>query len=213
MQTQLLDQRTRRVLHDEVLPLIHTAMLALAGGEHKEDALARLSDAHREISALLRDLPAIVTPDVARLGPLAALRKAVEGEFGPSFAAVTWEMDPEAERLAALLPPLQAETLYYAGRELVRNAARHARPPAGHGRTLRVAAGCEGGTIRVVVEDNGAGWDGRAEGLMHAPGHGLELHAALMAIAGGSIGVEARAEGGARGVLLMPARTSPELGR
>ena len=30
--TQVLDQRTRRVLHDEVLPLIHTAMLSLASG-------------------------------------------------------------------------------------------------------------------------------------------------------------------------------------
>lgn len=209
VQTQLLDQRTRRVLHDEVLPLIHTAMLSVASGERSADALARLSDAHREVSALLRDLPAIVTPDVSRLGPLAALRKAVEGEFAPALASVSWEGEPEAERRAALLSPLQAETLYYAGRELVRNAAQHARPPGGGGCALRVDVSCDGGMIRVVVEDNGEGWDGRVEERAHAHGHGLELHTALMAIAGGSLAVEARAGGSARGVLLMPARMEP----
>ncbi len=95
--TQLLDQRTRRVLHDEVLPLIHTAMLGVASGERSETALERLSEAHRQISALLRDLPAATTPDVARLGPLAALRKAVEGEFGQAFESVTWAVDDEAD--------------------------------------------------------------------------------------------------------------------
>lgn len=30
--TQVLDQRTRCMLHDEVLPLIHTVMLSLSAG-------------------------------------------------------------------------------------------------------------------------------------------------------------------------------------
>jgi signal transduction histidine kinase len=183
-QTQLLDQRTRRVLHDEVLPLIHTAMLTVSTGQERDVALQRLSEAHAQISALLRDLPAATTPDVARLGPIAALRKAIQGEFGSSFDAVTWEVDPEAERIAQALPTLKAETLYYAGRELVRNAARHAQPQEGEGRKLKVSACRKDGQLRLVVEDNGQGWDGIAP-----PGHGLELHTALMAIAGGSLTV------------------------
>ena len=194
VQTQLLDQRTRRVLHDEVLPLIHTAMLAVASGEHKEAAMERLSDAHREISALLRDLPVTTTPDVARLGPLAALRKAVEGEFRQAFESVTWEIDDEVERATAALPPLKAETLYFAGRELVRNAARHARPGPGEGCRLKIAATHGDGWMRIVVEDNGSEWEGRA-----AQGHGLELHTALMAIAGGSLSVEATGGAGRGG--------------
>ncbi len=206
VQTQLLDQRTRRVLHDEVLPLIHTAMLAVAGGGQKDglpdraNALERLADAHRQVSALLRDLPAATTPDVARLGALAALRKAVEGEFGNAFESVTWEVDTEAERAAAGLPPLKAETLYFAGRELVRNAARHARPQSGGRPSLKVSAALQDDAIRVVIEDNGSGWDGRA-----APGHGLELHTALMAIAGGSLSVTG-APAGARAELVLPAK-------
>ena len=39
--TQLLDQRTRRVLHDEVLPLIHTAMLSLPPDAAAQTAVAR----------------------------------------------------------------------------------------------------------------------------------------------------------------------------
>ncbi len=198
-QTQLLDQRTRRVLHDEVLPLIHTAMLTVSAGQEREVALQRLSEAHAQISALLRDLPAATTPDVARLGPLAALRKAVEGEFSQSFDAVTWEVDEAAEETARQLPALKAETLYYAGRELIRNAARHAQPQKGEGRTLKVSALRPDGQLRVKVEDNGQGWDGVAP-----PGHGLELHTALMAIAGGSLTLSNWSKTGTRAELALP---------
>ena len=204
VQTQLLDQRTRRVLHDEVLPLIHTAMLAVASGDRSEAALERLSDAHREISALLRALPVTTTPEVARLGPLAALRKAVDGEFGRAFESVVWEISEEAERAACSLPPLKAETLYFAGRELVRNAARHARPQDGEYCRLKVAATSQDGQLRVMVEDNGNGWDGCA-----AQGHGLELHTALMAIAGGSLSVEPVGSAGTRGMLILPVPRAP----
>ena len=199
-QTQLLDQRTRRVLHDEVLPLIHTAMLTVSAGQEREVALQRLSEAHAQIAALLRDLPASPTPDVARLGPLAALRKAVETEFGQAFHAVTWEVDEEADSAARQLPALKAETLYFAGRELIRNVARHAQPQEGEGRELRVRASRADGHLWLRVEDNGSGWDGHAP-----PGHGLELHSALLAIAGGSLIVEATVRPGACAQISLPA--------
>lgn len=192
--TQLLDQRTRRVLHDEVLPLIHTAMLSLPPGAASETAVTRLSEAHGQVSALLRDLPVSTTPDVARLGPIAALRRAVEGEFGAAFVTVDWECDEAAERAAAALPSVKAETLYWAARELVRNAARHAQPAGGAPRRLRVSATCEGGQLVVAVQDNGD-----AAGIAAAPGHGLALHTTLMAIAGGALTVQTLPAGGTRG--------------
>jgi len=130
--TQILDQRTRRVLHDEVLPLIHTAMLALAAGQPAEAALQQLSETHAQVSDLLRELPPTVTPEIARLGLLGALRKAVEVEFAPAFAGVAWHSEEGVEAQAARLSPLAAETVYFAARELVRNAAKHARPAAAH---------------------------------------------------------------------------------
>lgn len=199
--TQLLDQRTRRVLHDEVLPLIHTAtimIVSLPSDAAAQTAVARLSEAHGQISALLRDLPMTTTPDVARLGPLAALRKVVEGEFGPAFAAVIWDCDENAQRAAAELPSMKAETLYYAARELVRNAARHARPAEETGLELKVGATCKDGQLILTVEDNGGGPSASA-----TPGHGLELHTALMAIAGGSLTVQSAPGRGARGELSL----------
>ena len=87
--TQHLDQRTRRVLHDEVLPLIHTGMLMLATGADKDAvALHQLSDAHQQVSNLLRELPSTTTPDVARLGLLPALRKMIDVEFAAAFDAI-----------------------------------------------------------------------------------------------------------------------------
>ena len=71
------------MLHDEVLPLIHTAMLSLSAGKPADVAFKQLSDAHQEVSNLLRDLPMTTTPDIARLGLIATLRKMVDVEFAP----------------------------------------------------------------------------------------------------------------------------------
>ena len=84
------------------------------------------------------------TPDVTRLGVFAALRKATADEFASAFESVTWTCDEDAEHAAKRLPAIKAETLYYAARELVRNAARHAQPSAG-GLHLAISATCTAG--------------------------------------------------------------------
>ena len=91
--TQMLDQRTRRMLHDEVLPLIHTAMLSLASGATAEAAIQQLGAAHQEVSNLLRALPPTVTPEIARLGLLEALKRMVAVEFAAAFDEVTWRCE------------------------------------------------------------------------------------------------------------------------
>jgi signal transduction histidine kinase len=95
---------------------------------------------------------------------------------------------------------LATETLYYAAREIVRNAAKYARP-AGETAPLRllVAAAVEDGRLALAIEDNGRG-AARTAGQ----GHGLELHSTLMAIAGGSLSIEASPGQMTRVCLLMP---------
>jgi len=184
--TQILDQRTRRVLHDEVLPLIHTAMLALAAGQPAQAALQQLSDAHGQVSDLLRELPPTVTPEIARLGLLGALRKAVEVEFAPAFAQVAWRCAEGVEAQAAALSPLAAETVYFAAREIVRNAAKHARPADQAGRLrLEITARVAEGQLLITLEDNGAGIKEET-----GSGHGLALHSTLMAVVGGSLSLD-----------------------
>lgn len=98
-----------------------------------------------------------------------------------ALESVTWQVDDSA------------------GRELVRNAARHAQPAKSEGRRLTVTAACGAGAIRVGVQDNGREWDARV-----TPGHGLELHTALMAIAGGSLTMESSPPAGVRAELTLP---------
>ncbi len=198
--TQLLDQRTRRVLHDEVLPQIHTAMLALAAGEDEEAVMAQLSRAHQDVSRLLRELPAIVAPDIARLGLIPALRRTVENEFARSFDDIIWRIDDDAAQALDALPPPAQEAIYYAARELVRNAAKHAFVgDNGGSRRVTFRAWLGEGTVQLSVEDNGRGVMAAGE-----QGRGLSLHGALMAVAGGSLALESMPGRYTRGVLQMP---------
>lgn len=180
--TQMLDQRTRRVLHDDVLPLIHTAMLSLAAGQGQHQVMEQLSRAHQDISRLLRELPAITTPDIARLGFIPALRRTIEGEFTRSFDDIVWQIDDEASRALDHLNPQAQEALYYAARELVRNAAKHAFPEANFSpRQMTVRAWLDEQTLQLSVEDNGvgasaSGVDGRGRRFAFAGEHARTLH-------------------------------------
>lgn len=199
--TQVLDQRTRRVLHDEVLPLIHTAMLSLASGATADNAIQELSAAHGEVSNLLRALPPTVMPEIARLGLLDALRRMVAVEFATAFDEVTWRCDVGVEARAERLSPLAAETLYYAAREAVRNAAKHAQPPdRADGLRLEILARIADQQLQLIIADNGPG-------LPSTPGsgQGLALHSTLMAVVGGSLALETMPGQGARVVLAIPA--------
>jgi len=199
--TQVLDQRTRRVLHDEVLPLIHTAMLSLASGATAEAAIQQLGAAHQEVSNLLRTLPPTVAPEIMRLGLLEALKRMVAVEFAAAFDEVTWHCDAGTEDQAARLSPLAAETLYYAVREAVRNAAKHARrPDLPTGLQLTLTARVADQQLQLAIADNGLG-------LPQAPGNGqgLALHSTLMAVVGGSLALETNAGLGTRVVLAVGA--------
>ncbi len=198
--SQLLDQRTRRVLHDEVLPLIHTAMLSLAAGETTETALDHLSEAHQEVSTLLRELPITTTPDITRLGLLGALRKMIVTDFAQTFDAVEWYDSDGVEQETGRLSPMAVETLYYATRELVRNAAKHARPDdSSDPLQLSISTALKNDQLEIIIEDNGVGLD-RSD----SDGQGLALHGALMAIAGGSLALDTVPGQFTRAQLLMP---------
>jgi two-component sensor histidine kinase len=200
--TQLLDQRTRRVLHDEVAPLIHTAMLSLAAGEEQSQIMAQLSRAHHEISGLLRELPAIITPDISRLGFIPALQRTVQETFSRSFDVIHWQIDENAARALNQLNPQAQEALYFAARELVRNAAKHAFPgDEDITRQLTVRASCTGHDVQLIIEDNGTGLLARAGS---EAGHGISLHGALMAVAGGELALESLPGQYTRGILQIP---------
>jgi signal transduction histidine kinase len=243
-ESQVLDRRARRVLHDDVLPLLHTAMLSLMSGDGRkpgdgpasqppaQPSIDLLADAHHRISDLLREMPPTVAPDIARLGLVKALRKAVEEDFAGAFDSVEWQVDPAATDALSDISPLSAEVVFYAAREAIRNAARYGRDNPARPLHLRVAVMWRGG-LEILVEDDGVGLPLGAEaaptsanghagngvnGTMPAEeslvtpngsaggsGQGLALHSTMMAVVGGSLSTESVPGEYTRVVLSLPA--------
>jgi signal transduction histidine kinase len=194
---QVVDRRMRRELHDEVLPVLHTSLLKLSAAQSQDPevqaAAAQLAGLHRQISALLRDLPSPGSPDLPRLGLVAALRRMVEQDLAGPFDQARFSAGAEADSAARRLTPIAAEVLYYAAREAVRNAARHARTERPLHLNVTIAA-VNG--LTVVVEDNGAGLPNTLTATQpdstDGAGQGLALHTTLMAVIGGSLELESQ---------------------
>lgn len=193
-ESQVLDRRARRLLHDDILPQLHTALLMLSAGVapangNTAEAVVLLSNTHQQISNLLREMPAATPPILGRLGLIKALQALVADEFNDAFDGVAWQIEPGAETLLQTLPPLTAEVIFYATREVIRNAARHGRGDDPQ-RPLHLAviiAADHGLTIQ--IEDNGVGLE--TSGPLHnGSGQGLALHSAMLAVVGGVLDVE-----------------------
>jgi signal transduction histidine kinase len=204
VESQMADLLARRVLHDEVLPNLQAALIALdsrpvpagarpgAGSAQAAVAAGLLSDSHRRIADLLRQIPTVTTADLDRLGLVAVLQRSVNDELAADFDRLTWQIDPQAEEAARHLPPAAAEVLFYAAREAARNAARHGRDPQTSAPLhLHLAIDAHDG-FEIVVEDNGVGLPGSALDQNGAPGsgRGLALYSTMMAVVGGSLAVD-----------------------
>ena len=205
-ESRLLDGQARRVLHDDILPQLHTAMLLLGSGEGpatRQETVLMLTSVHRQIANLLHDMPVPATDEVSRLGLIGALRHAVEGELGSVFDGVVWQIEPDAERITQRMPTLTAEVVVFAAREAVRNAARYGRNgdpsrPLHLGVTLQWRDGLE-----VIIEDDGVGL-GSSGALAGGSGHGLALHGTMMAVVGGTLTAESEPEKYTRVSLALP---------
>ncbi len=195
-ETQVLDQQTRRVLHDDVLPLLHTSMLVLnrprtdnSPSDEIDEAISLLSEAHHRIADLLQKIPVNRVSEINRSGLFGALYKTLEQELAQNFEAIDWQVSPQAEEITASMPSLTKEVLFYAAREAMRNAARHGRgTQLTSPLSLRVAVRCEDG-LEISIEDNGVGIL-RETHAQPDGGHGLALHSTMMAVIGGSLALE-----------------------
>ena len=216
-ESQLLDQQTRRALHDDILPQIHAVLLSLSGipqgrlGEGWQDngaetidaAVITLASLHRQITQLLQELPRPVAPELARFGLIGALRQVVDVELKPAFDSISWQVTPDIESALVVLPPFVVEVVYYAAREALRNAGKHARSKRSSSPLhLRVQALLDS-DLKLVVEDNGVGIED-ANSAADGSGQGLSLHSTMMAVLGGSLEVESRRGEYTRVILTLP---------
>lgn len=202
-ESQVADRRTRRVLHDDVLPQIHTTLLSLSASNTEHlTAIESLSDTHRQISGLLRDLPIVTTSEVIQTGLITALQKTIKNEFPEAFEQVTWEIAEEIEAQLKQLSELTSEVVYFAAREAIRNAARYGWTgnllP-----TLKISVNQQAQKCEIVIEDNCPGNPDIKE-KEYSSGKGLALHSTLMAVIGGELYFEQVPKRGARVVLHVP---------
>lgn len=208
VESELLDRQARRVLHDEVLPCLHAALLKLGDFSQNDtwnlnDVTELLSDAHRQISDLLLELPKISTPELVRLGMVPALQQVIQREFPNDFGQVIWIVEPDAEKHLHDLPPLAAEVIYFAAREVIRNSARHAHSKENGGALrLKNQFTWENG-LKIQIEDNGVGLS-LGETETDGTGQGLALHSTMMAVINGSLSVESIPGEFTRVVLYLP---------
>jgi signal transduction histidine kinase len=204
MESQIVDRRTRRVLHDDVLPQLHTTMLMLSGSPGSADAIAMLASAHRQIADLLHDLPVPVGGDIARLGLGDAIHQVATRELGGSFDSVDWQATAEVTERTRELSPLATEVLFYAAREAIRNAARHGRGGDPQRKlALHIGIHWDAGGLQVQIDDDGVGL-GNATSGSGGGGRGLMLHSTMLAVVGGSLTAERGSLAGTRVLLLLP---------
>ncbi len=207
------------MLHDQVLPQLHLALLYLSGlsetattpqaGDAPRAAAIRqamdaLAAAHRQISDLMRDAAA-APHHLAQHGLVAALQIWVETDC--HFEEVAWEVGPEVAQRMERLPVFVAEVIWFATQELVRNAARHGRGgDAQRPLRLRIAVHAEDG-LQLAVEDDGVGFQsqgGPSPGAHAGSGSGLQFHGTMLAAVGASLEVMALPGGGTRAVIQFP---------
>ncbi len=206
-ESQILDQQTRRTLHDDVLPDLHAALLGLSSESTNgptADAIALLTEVHRQISDLLRQMPKTTAPTLARVGLIGALEQVIADELAGMFDAVSWQVEPAAKAAVRTLPPLIMEVLFYAVREAVRNAAHHGRDDdLEQPLHLSVGLTCREGLV-ITIEDDGVGIETTK---VSGRGHGLALHSTMLAIVGGLLDVESVPGTYTRVAITLPRQT------
>jgi signal transduction histidine kinase len=105
------------------------------------------------------------------------------------------------------MPFLEAEVLFYAAREAIKNSARYGRAAQGKPLELGIRVNSQEG-LRMVIEDNGTGVDPRIEPVQAhhrgGSGQGLAIHSTLLAVIGGSLSLDSEPGRYTRVILALP---------
>ncbi|PJZ78490.1 ATP-binding protein [Leptospira neocaledonica] len=179
---RLSDQKTRQILHDEILPEIHSLILEISNdksGSLNLEYANSLTSLHKRISSLLREM-SDTGLEISRIGLIPMLQKlqAVEAK---DFNLI-WEIDPITNFQTENYPPEVQEVLYYAFRESLRNAVKY----SGEVRSeILIHIQYENG-LSIQIK-NEIGKDHTSIG---SSGQGLKIHSALLRIFHGSLTLE-----------------------
>jgi signal transduction histidine kinase len=204
---ELERRRLARELHDETGQALTSILLGLRTLEETLDGpgpQAAVADLRELVVATLQDVRRLAVelrPKVLDdFGLVPALERLTETFAEQTGIVVRFESGLGAERL-----PAEVETaLYRIVQESLTNIVKHA-----HARTISIALTRKPGTVAVVVEDDGQGFDpaGVREG-----GFGLEGMRERVGLLDGRLQVESSEGAGTTLVAEVPASQAPERG-
>jgi signal transduction histidine kinase len=203
-------RRIARELHDAVGQALSSVKLELVVAQQKLDRIGvgamLLSDAQASADIALssvRNLSHLLHPSALDdLGLIAALDSHLAEFRRRQDIAVAFVHDGIEGRQ----PPETERALYRIVQEAFSNIARHA-----HARVARVTLSTGAGTIRVVIEDDGVGFDvARAEQPGSRRGLGLLGIRERASQLGGEVKVESSPAGGTRIEVELPIPDRPE---
>ncbi len=199
-ETRLLDQRSRQILHDDILPLLHTSLLTAPDGP----AATQITEAHRLISNLLREAPPPPPSEIARSGLLPAIERLARSEADLMRAEFQVDMGDRAIKASSSLSQEEAETVYYAVRECLRNISKHVQAPGRVALKIFLKATVNE-MLEISIRNNG---DSKLTGSMEtvSTGEGIRLHNAMLAVFGGGIHLEQIPDGDTRVIIRLPLR-------
>ena len=232
---KLLGAQHRRILHDEVLPQMHLALLRLetlrsslnqntvpmrASGsvdtlnrpeclssqrEALDDAVHIISDAHRGLAAMMRATAPSAPHRLERDGMLHAIHTMLRQDFQQAFDEVRWDISEETMCHIDEMIPPALAELVFAA---VQEAFRNA---ARHGRgadlhrQLCLSVQASYTPHLEILVSDDGVGIGAASSTTTGTGGGLLTHSALLAIAGGSLTVKSSPEGGVTVRIFLPA--------
>ena len=189
-------------LHDSALQNLLSVRHDLQEADEsvKHPSLARAELTISETVGQLREIVSDLHPLVLEQAGLEAALSAVAAQAsrrGGFRAHVAYEATPH---------PAQERLLLAAGRELLTNAAKHARA-----RNVDVRCVERGGWIELSVADDGSGFDTALIADRLAAGHiGLAAQRARIEVAGGGLTIESTLGEGTVATVRLPEATPPE---
>lgn len=179
---RLSDQKTRQILHDEILPEIHSLILEISNdksGSLNSQHSNSLTELHKRISSLLREM-SDTGLEISRLGLIPMLQKLENSDAKDSN--LIWEIDPKVNSQTENYPPEVQEVLYYGFRESLRNAVKYSGDVQSQ---IVIAIQYENG-ISIQIKNE----IGKDPISVRSSGQGLKIHSALLRIFRGSLTLE-----------------------
>lgn len=178
---RISDHKTRQILHDEILPELHSGILNLNENSSREkikEHLRSLTELHGKISGFLRELPDIRS-ELARIGMIPVFQNLLDSDF--SKENIILNIEPGFPELADKLPPDLQEAVYYSFREALRNAVKFSSSSK---EAISISFFQKSG-LRIEIKN-----DVRPNSEGESTGQGLKIHSALLKIFGAGLNLE-----------------------